>query len=68
MLLVVDVFIRVIFIFIINLDICICKMKNNLGIRREMDIIIFFNKFVCMWGRYCRSKYLCWVIILLFLN
>lgn len=28
-----------------------------------MDIITPLNVPVCMWGRYCRSKYFCWVKI-----
>lgn len=66
--LIVDAFIRVIFTCIINFDTCTCKMKNNLGTWREMDIITPLNVPVCMWGRCCRSKYLCWVSISLFLN
>lgn len=33
-----------------------------------MDIITPLNVPVCMWGRYCRSKFFCWVKIFLFLN
>lgn len=66
--LIVDAFIRVIFTCIINLDTCTCKMKNNLGTWREMDIITPLNVPMCIWGRCCRSKYLCCVTIFLFLN